>query len=77
MESEFQSYLVGICKCGNELWNNRDWMQPKWDYFNPECECEVEDPELEEMDEIISRINKTTQAINEMPNFNFVERLIL
>ena len=73
MLNEFQSYLLGFCKhgCGNELWNNEDWLKPKWDGFNTQCDCEVEvDPELQEidaeMDEIVERINKSTQRINEL-----------
>ena len=43
MLSEFQWHPVGECDCGNVLYYNEDYDKFKWLYFNPECDCRVED----------------------------------
>jgi hypothetical protein len=78
METQHQSHLLGFCRhgCGNELWDNEDWLKPRWEGFNPHCQCELEfesegedDSKLQEiddeMDRIIDQINESTKRINE------------
>jgi len=70
MLNEFQPTKKARCECGAVLWDGDDTRYPFWIGGDPDCLHRVIPPDLAEiddkMDEIIERINKSTQIINEL-----------
>jgi len=80
MLNEFQPAIIDFCEnCGAALYDCRDWVKPRWE--DEECHngclhqaANHKDPELAEidkqLDEIVDRINRSTEKINEMEGKN-------
>ena len=84
MLNEFQPTKKARCECGAVLWDGDDTRYPIWIGGDPYClhqglspDDNMDDPELAEigaeMDEIIERINKSTQKINKLKPYKFPE----